>query len=327
MAQLRWLLAGCLIACHAAPDPAAPGPVAPAPAAPASSREPQPACAPALPLLARQHTPNVTAIYVANLGVSRDAIQVDAPALLTSKRGYVHQPAFAADGSGVYFTWRPEGSQADIWFHDLRSHDEHPVTCSSEEEYLATPTPDGTGLTVVRVNQDLGRTLTVLAPDGKPRRTLFPGVTNVGAYRWADDHTVAMLLFSDGSSKIVLGDTSTGTITDVAENAGASLTAIPGARAIAYIDNSGEHASLMRLELATHATARLLALPDAVDSVAWLSDGSVLAGTGTRILRASPTAPDWHEVANLTGKIDGAIARLVISNDQRQLAIVVRLGD
>jgi Tol biopolymer transport system component len=260
--------------------------------------------------------------------VSSDAIEVGRPSLLTSKQGYVNQPAFTADGGGVYFTWRPEGSQADIWFHDLRTRQERPVTCTSEEEYLASPTPDRQGLTVVRVDRDLGRTVAVLGFDGKPRQTLFPRLTTVGAYRWADDHTMAMLLFApDAPSRIVLGDVSTGAIDSVAEQVGASLAAIPGARAISYVDNSDEHAQLMRLDLASRATAKLLTLPDGVDGVAWLADGSMLAGSGTQILRASPAAPPWQKVGDLAGQIRGTIARLVVSDDQRRVAIVVRSGD
>jgi hypothetical protein len=315
MTPSRLLLAVCLVACRSA-------------AAPAPPSAPEQACASALPLLARQHTPNASTIYLAEIAVSTDTIRLDPPTRLTTKQGYVNQPAFTAGGGGVYFTWRPDGSQADIWFHDLRTHEEHPVTCSSEEEYLASPTPDGKGLTVVRVNPDLGRTMTVLGLDGKPRQTLFPRLVTVGAYRWADDHTIAMLLFEpDAPSRIVLGDVRSENIVSVAEQVGASLAVIPGTHAISYIDNSDEHqANLMRLDVASHATAKLLALPDGVDSVAWLADGSVLAGSGTQILRASPAEPSWREVADLSSQLHGTIARLIISDDQRRLAIVVRPG-
>lgn len=300
-------------------------------AAPVSSPRPAQACAPALPLLASQHTPNATRIYLAPLTVSAGAIQVGAPALMTAKQGYVHQPAFAPDGGGLYFTWRPAGSQADIWFHDLRSGQERPVTCTSEEEYAASATPDRAALSVIHVGTDLSRTLAVIGLDGAPRRSLLPSLTMVGAYRWADDHTLAVFVTSpDGASRLVLGDTTTGQVDTVAEQVGAAIAVIPGTRAISYLDNSGQDRSqLMRLDLASRATAKLLELPEGVDHVAWLSDGSVLVATGTKILRATPpgttssSVPAWQEVGDLAGQIEGAIARLVVSDDQRRLAIVV----
>lgn len=304
-------------------------------AAPVTSPQPERACAPALPLLASQHTPNATRIYLAPLTVAAGSIQVGTPALMTAKRGYVNQPAFAPDGGGLYFTWRPVGSQADIWFHDLRSGEERPVTCTSEEEYAASMTPDRTALSVIRVATDLSRTLAVLGLDGTPQRTLLPSLTLVGAYRWADDHTLAVFVSSpDGASRLVLGDATTGRVDTVAEQVGAALAAIPGTRAISYLDNSDQNRTyLMSLDVASRATEKLLELPEGVDHVAWLSDGSVLVASGTRILRAMPSrvaasssAPHaWQEAGDLAGKLDGTIARLVVSDDQRRLAIVVHV--
>jgi hypothetical protein len=302
-------------------------------AAPVTSTPVERACAPALPQLASQHTPNTTRIYLAPLTISADALQLGAPALMTAKRGYVNQPVFAPDGSGLYFTWRPVSSQADIWFHDLRSGEERPVTCTSEEEYIASPTPDRRSLSVVRIGKDLSRTLSLLGLDGTPQRALLPSLTSVGAYRWADDHTLAVFVMNpDGASKLVLGDTITGSVAVVAEQVGAALAAIPGTRAISYLDNRDEHhMNLMHLDIASHATEKLLELPEGVDSVAWLRDGSVLVANGTRILRATPAvaaspAPAvWREVVDLAGKVDGTITRLLVGDDQRQLAIVVHV--
>jgi hypothetical protein len=307
------------VACHAAAAPEAP-------IAPAGTSSPAAACAPALPVLAQQHAPNHTRIYVAPITVSPGGLEVGAPVLATSKQGYVNQPAFTADGSGLYFTWRPEGSQADIWLRDLRSADERPITCTSDEEYVGNLTPDRRGLSVVHIAPDLSRTLAVLGLDGAPQRTLFPSLTSIGAYRWADDHTVALLVSDSAGSKLLLGDVPSGSAVPVAEQVGAAIAAIPGARAISYLDNSGDHPVLMSLDLATRAATRLLALPDGVEHVAWLADRSVLVVAGTRILRASAAAPGWREVADLAGKIDGTLARIVVSDDQRRIALVTRLA-
>jgi hypothetical protein len=318
MPGLRVIPLAFAVACH--PEVSAEAPIAPTTAVPAA------ACAPALPLLAQQHTPNRTRIYVAPLTVSSSAIQLGAPMLATSKQGYVNQPAFAADDNGLYFTWRPEGSQADIWFRDLRSTDEHAITCTSDEEYVASLTPDRHGLSVVHVAPDLSRTLAVLGLDGAPQRTLFPALTSIGAYRWVDDHTVALFVTPPDGSKLLLGDVSSGGTVSVAEQVGAAIAVIPGTRSISYIDNTGEHASLMSLDLATRVPARLFALPDGVDHIAWLADRSALVVAGTRILRASSASPEWREVADLAGKIDGTLARVVVSDDQRRIALVTRLA-
>jgi len=275
------------------------------------------ACAAPLPLLAKQHSPNNSKLYLATF----DGVAVGAPRLATAKRGYVNQPAFAGDG--LYFTWRPEGSQADIWFHDLRTNDERAITCTSEEEYGASATPDH-HLSVIRVEPNLDRRLVVLDAAGAPARTLFPSLAMVGAYRWADEHTVALMVSKpDGSeSKLVLGDAGTGAIVPVAEEVGGALAVIPNAHALSYVDMAGERPTLMRLDLATRATTKLVELPDGVDTVAWLGDGSALAGSGNRIVRWKPGAVGWQDIAQLS--LEGPIARVVVSPDERTLAIVVK---
>ena len=275
------------------------------------------ACAAPLPLLAKQHSPNNSRLYLATF----DGVTVGAPRLVTAKRGYVNQPAFA--GEGLYFTWRPEGSQADIWLHDLRTNDERAITCTSQEEYGASTTPDH-HLSVIRIEDNLERRLVVLDAAGAPSRTLFPSLTTVGAYRWADDHTVAIMVSNpDGSaSKLVLGDVGTGAAVSVAEEVGGALAVIPNAHALSYVDMAGERPTLMRLDLAARVTSKLVELPDGVDTVAWLGDGTALAGTANRIVRWKPGAASWEDVARVS--VDGSIARVVVSPDERTLAIVVK---
>ncbi len=316
--KFRLLYLCCVTACQPTP-PAAPRPAGPPP--------PQAACAPAIPLLAKQHTPNVTRLYLAPLTLGDATIQIGAPAVATSKQGYVSQPLFAPDGAGLYFTWRPEGSQADIWFHDLGSGAERPVTCTSVEEYSARLIGDG--LTVIRVAPDLTRELVSLGLDGRERQVLFPGMTTIGAYNWIDATTAALFVPPTppaSATSLVLGDLRTGKLETVAENVGPALSMIPGTHDLSYIDQSNEdHWNLMRLDVGTHAATLVLPLPDGVTQVTWLPDGSMLACIGTRIVRASIGAPAWRDVVDLAGSIDGTLSGMVISKDQRRIALVTSI--
>jgi Tol biopolymer transport system component len=270
-----------------------------------------------LPQLASVHTPNRSKLYVATL----DGTRVGTPSLVTDKTGYVNQPAFTPDSAGLYFTWRPDGGQSDLWLHDLRDRSEHAVTCTSTEEYVATPLPDGR-LTAIRVEADLTKHLVILAPHEK---VLFPAVANLGAYRWVDDHTVALMTAApDGTTTLALGDVATGNVERIAEHVGGAIAVLPGQRAISYVDTSGERMTLRRADLATRATTELLELPDGADTVAWLEDGSALAGNGTKLVRAT-IGDAWKDFADLTGALAGPITRVVVSPDHRRLAIVVHV--
>jgi len=290
-----------------------------APSAP--PKAPEAACAAALPALAAQHTRNVTRIYLATLELAGERVTIGAPALLTEKRGYVNQPAFDADGAGLYFTWRPEGGQADIWHHEIASGKERPITCTAEEEYSATPTRDG--LIVLRIAADGSRALVRLGPDGQLRDRLFPGIADLGAYLWIDDAHVAMFFGGADGTRLAIGDPRTGAMRDVATGVSAAMTATAGGGALGYVDQRAEAAQLMRLDLTTGAIAPVVTLPDGVEKFAWLADGSVLAGAGRTITRASAADPTWREVGRFDRGLEGSITRVIAGAGR--LAIVTRV--
>lgn len=286
----------------------------------ASPTVPMAACAEPLPALAAEHTRNVTRIYLASYNLANGAVAIAAPEPLTDKRGYVNQPAFGADGAGLYFTWRPEGGQADIWLHDIATGAERPVTCTSEEEYSATPTRDG--LIAVRVAADKSRALVRLGLDGRLRDRLFPTIGDVGAYVWIDDAHVAMFFGSVDGTRLVLGDPQSGALREIASGVTAAMAAAPDG-ALGYVDQRSQPARLMRLDLAAGTAAPVAAIPVEVEKFAWLPDGSVLAGAGRTIVRASAEDPTWREVDRFDDRLDGIITRVIAG--PRHLAIVTRV--
>lgn len=266
------------------------------------------ACAPALPLLAKQHTPNATSLYLAPLSIAGAKISIGSPALATQKTGYVNQPAFAGDA--LYFTWRPDGGQSDVYRQDRDG--EHAVTCTSEEEYA--PAVVGDRVTVIHVAADLATGLATL--DG---RRLFPTIDKVGAQVWIDETTVVM--FTSGEpTALVRGDLKTGTTQKLVDNAGPALAVIPGTRAISFIDQSGDQPELKKLVVDTGEVSTIMPLPDDIQQVAWIDDSTLLAGRGTKLVLARP-GDEWREV------IDpglGTIQRVVIAPDHKRIAIVAK---
>lgn len=265
-------------------------------------------CAPALPLLAKQHTPNATSLYLAPLSIAGPKVAIGSPALATQKTGYVNQPAFAGDA--LYFTWRPDGGQSDVYLQDHGS--EHAVTCTSEEEYA--PAVVGDRVTVIHVAADLTTGLATL--DGK---RLFPTIDKVGSQVWIDETTVVM--FTSGEpTALVRGDVKTGTTQKLVDNAAPALAVIPGTRAISFIDQSGDQPQLKKLVVDTGEVSSIMPLPEDIQQVAWIDGNTLLAGRGTKLVLARP-GDDWREV------IDpgiGTIQRVVVSPDRKRIAIVAK---
>jgi len=276
-----------------------------------------PCQAPVLPKLAAQHTPNRSKLYVASI----DHGKVGTPVLVTDKLGYVNQPAFTSDGRGLYFTWRPDGGQSDIWLHDLAGHTERAITCSSEEEYAASEAPDHR-LTAIRVEPDLTKHLVALGP---PVEKLLPAVTGVGAYRWVDDHTMAvMTVEADGTNHVALADPSKGTLDIIGGPITGAIAVTPDRKAISYVSPEGDMMQLVVTDVATRASKVVRALPDGVDNASWLDDTTVLIGSGTKLMTGGVTG-EWRELADLGAALAGPITRIVLAPDRQRVALVVHV--
>jgi len=75
---------------------------------------------------------------------------------ITNRAGYDNQPGWF--GSAVYYTAQ-SGGQTDIRVYSLETGAVAPVTSTPESEYSAAPTPDGTGMAVIRVEMDSAQRL------------------------------------------------------------------------------------------------------------------------------------------------------------------------
>lgn len=272
--------------------------------------------APVLPKLAAQHTPNRSKLYVASI----DHGTVSTPKLVTTKAGYVNQPAFTRDGHGLYFTWRPDGGQSDIWLHDLATGDEHAITCSSEEEYAASEMADGR-ISAIRVEPDLTKHLVVL---GSPVQELLPAVVNVGAYRWVNDHALAVMTVDDGATKLALADQTTGVVEPIGGPITGAISVTPDRKSISYVSPAGDMMQLFVTDVATHESKVVRALPEGVDNASWLDDTTLLIGKDTQLMTAGATG-DWSQLTDLGTSLAGPIVRIALSPDRTRVAIVVHV--
>lgn len=288
----------------------------------------QGACAAPIRAILNGHTRNWTQIYLAALTVDSTGVRMGAAARLTTRPGYNHQPAFTPDGRGMYYTWRADSAEADIWFHDLSNGTEYPVTCTSEDEYSAAPVPGGSDISVVRVENDSVRRLWIVDGANRSLRVLFPSLRTVAYYAWMDAVTIALYVTSDsapGGSSLGIGDVRSGSVRIVASGIGSTLAKLPTQDAISYLDiRDPVHPRLMELDARSHVSRFIVALPDAASDYTWLPDHSILASVGQRIFRWTERSRTWVEIADLRNSSVGDIRRFVASPGGDHLAIVVQ---
>jgi dipeptidyl aminopeptidase/acylaminoacyl peptidase len=280
----------------------------------------------AAPRAAAQQPPG-TDIYLVDLEVQRDRLQLGTPLNITDREGYDNQPSFTADGRSVLYTSIREDGQADIYRYDIAGRETVRVTRTAESEYSPTHTPDGRGISVVRVEPDSTQRLWRFGHDGGEPELLLSEIRPVGYHAWADEETVALFVLGTPAT-LQLADLRTGLAEVVAKDIGRSLHQIPGRGAISFLRRTAEGERwIEELDVASRAVRPLVRPLEQGEDYAWTPDGKLLMGQGAKLFVWDPAlGGDWREIADLSAAGIGEITRLAVSPQGDRLALVAARG-
>jgi hypothetical protein len=281
-------------------------------------------------------TPLDTDILVADL--SWDASghpSVGRPVNLTQRPDYDNQPHFVPDGSGIWYTVNdPQSGQADIWRYDFESGRVTRVTQSApESEYSATPLPDGSGISAIRVEADSTQRLWRFDGDGSRGAPVFEEVAPVGYHAWVDEYTVVMFVLGSPPT-LQRGDVRTGRAEVITADIGRSIQRIPGTFDVSFQQNQDDGSStIMRLPGDGGDAEPIITAVEGSQDHAWAPNGTLFQARGP-VLYAVPSSPGasvpgpdaaWQQVADFSDlRIE--LTRLAVSPDGSQIALVAELA-
>lgn len=268
-------------------------------------------------------------IFLARLTRQGGTLTVSEVRNVTRRAGYDNQPSFAPDGRSVFYTSTREDRQADIYRYDIARDASTRVTVTApESEYSAAVIPGTNDLAVIRVERDSTQRLwrVPLGDAGKAGamgRVVLERVKPAGYFAFADAQTLALFVLGRPNS-LQLANASTGRADTIVVNVGRSLHRIPGRQAISYVSKMyDENWWLMSLDLATRHFLPVALMPKGVEDYAWLPDGRIVAGQGSKLLVCNPaTDAQWVELVDLERAGIGGITRLAVSPAGDRIAIV-----
>ncbi|MBM4187699.1 MAG: hypothetical protein FJ206_10345 [Gemmatimonadetes bacterium] len=278
-----------------------------------------------LALLATQPPPG-TDVFLVSLERRGAALSIGPATNLTRRPGYDNQPAFSPDGRSLFYTsvrgGGPGGTtQADIFRVDLANGQTRPFTETAESEYSATVIPGGREISVIRVELDSTQRLWGFPLSAGAPRLLLERIKPVGYQTWLDPTTVGVFVLGSPPT-LRVADTRTGAGRVLLADIGRALQRVPGEPAIAVSHRAaaGEWWAV-RVEVANGAMTPIVRLPQGADYFVWLPDRSLLAASGSTLIRYRPGVDgDWKTVATVPS-VKG-ISRLALSPDGRRLAFV-----
>ncbi len=260
-------------------------------------------------------------VYVADLRGQGSDLIIGVYANVTDRPGYDNQPAFTPDGSALLYTAADGAGQADIMRVDLETGAGVLLTQTfPESEYSATPLPDGSGFSVIRVEADSTQRLWKFDWDGSPVEPILPDVAPAGYHAWSGmDQLVLFVLGDPPTLQLASPGPGEGRVAD--EAIGRSLQPIPGTREVSYVRLSEGGGTVMAIDPESGDRRTIgPTIGDGQDH-AWTPGGVLLMGNGGVVHRWDSGASRWVPVA-MEQAFEGEISRLAVSADGRHLAFV-----
>lgn len=259
-----------------------------------------------------------TEIYLLPLQWEGSSVRFGMPENLTRNPGYDNQPAFTEEGALLYASTR--NGQTDIARLDLASRT---LTWLSDTpgggEYSPLPMPGGDAVSAIRLDTT-GLQRLYEYRDGESR-VLFPDL-KVGYQVWTGPDLLVCTVLVEEGMDLVVARPESGTVYTYQKGVGRSLQRIPKTGRISYASVAEDGLILKSLDPVSGASEALLTLPEGVQDICWLPDGSLLCG-GDGVLRRWVPGPgaDW-QVVHTFGPGFGNISRLAVNESGTLLALV-----
>jgi hypothetical protein len=186
-------------------------------------------------------------------------------------------------------------------------------------------TPDGKGISVIRVEPDGTQRLWRFDLSGANPLVVLTQIRPVGYHAWIDDDQLALFVLGKPST-LQHTRVSTGKAAVIAQNIGRSLHRIPRTSFVSFVHREApDNVWIKQFDASTGAVTplvRVVAGNDAAD-VAWTPDGTLLMSARSKIFAWRRGDKDWREVFDGASQKLAAITRMAVAPDGRAIAVVV----
>jgi hypothetical protein len=193
------------------------------------------------------------------------------------------------------------------------------VTTTTESEYSPTVMPGGRRFSVIRVEKDSMQRLWSFTLAGTDPQVILPALKPVGYHAWLDDDHLALFVLGSPNA-LVYASVKSGKADTLERGIGRSLARMPTSPGFSFTQLV-DSAQRVRTHPGPGATPRdVVSLPRGSQDLAWMRDGTLLTGSGNKVLSWQSGAIAWATAGDLAGLRE--ITRLAVSPDGKWLAIV-----
>ena len=268
-----------------------------------------------------------TDIFISEMTISDGIYSFSQPINMTRRKGYDNQPAFSADGTSFYFVAiNKDTTQSDIYQCDLSTKIIKPFTRTPTSEYSPKITPNGKGLSVVRVDADSGQRFYVIPLSNGRVAHHFDHTDSIGYYAWINDSTLAMFVLGEPPT-LQLVELGSGKKKVLASSIGRCLKSTSDGKLLYFVDKSDSSQWIIRrYESESGAFSTIVPTLKRSEDFELLSDGTLLTGNEGKLYTYSETSGTWVFCADFQKTVND-FYRIVADPTGKRIALVAFTGE
>ena len=262
-----------------------------------------------------------TDVYLAGLEIGREGISVSIPLNISNNPGYDNQPSFLEDGTLLYS--RTRNGQTDI----ARYYPEQGTTSwlsntAGGSEYSPSKIPGREAISAIRLDTTgLQRLYAYPMHSGEP--SLLVEELKIGYHLWVDPNLLVCTVLVEDRMDLVVVNFKDGSRHTFQKDVGRSLLRIPESDQISYLTKENDTMVVKAMDPKSGRTEPIITLPDDVQDLVWLPDGTLICGYGNKLLGYRPGRdPDWR-ILQIFPPETGRITRMAVNPSGTQLALTL----
>lgn len=232
--------------------------------------------------------------------------------------GYNNQPYFFGYNEVYVSAAQDTQKFTDIYKLNIR---EHIITRFTDtygiSEFSPTPIPASDNLSVIRIEAD-GKTqsLWVYPKDASSKgKRLFKDVDNPGYHCWLSSSDVALFLVGD-PHQLVIGNVNNGQLKVITTHPGRCLRKSTDGKLV-FVHKESIPWVLKSYDNASLTFNKICNMPEGVEDFDILANGTILCGSGSKILYFQPEKnTDWKTAEDLNSSGIENISRITAMRDR-----------
>ncbi len=261
-----------------------------------------------------------TEVFLFDLEVTDNKIEVDNGKNISNNEGYDNQPAFLNDDKILFASTR--NGQTDIAQYNVNYKSKIFINSTEGGEYTPLKIPNKNAVSAVRLDKDGKQRLYAYNLSNGESTELINDLV-VAYYTWYDENTTVSAVIEDEQLNLFVTNISENKSRKYATNVGRSFHKIPNSKLVSFIyKESDKQWQIRSLDPLTGKNKLIANSMEGVEDICWINGRTLLSGkNGTLYKLTLKRDNNWKKVADLSSYGIANITRLSTNPQGTKLLI------